>query len=154
VAKKDQNIENGEDTQEVVERRASDINPVVNHDLIYRRDHPGDRCSYGIAGVPGIVVFDKGLFADPSAPPPVITLNIALQSPRLDKKASKAEEAAAKAQAKADKEAQKVKAAAEKAAARQAKADEALRKAREKAEAAAAALKAKTEATSTDAPAQ
>jgi hypothetical protein len=43
--------------------------------LVWRRTHPGGgvlgRCSYGVAGVPGIVVYDVGLFA-PATPPAVL----------------------------------------------------------------------------------
>jgi hypothetical protein len=45
--------------------------------ITYRRAHPGGgplgRCSYGVAGVPGIVVFDVGLFL-PNTPPASIVL--------------------------------------------------------------------------------
>lgn len=56
----------------------------VQHTLTYRRQHPGGgvlgRCSYGVAGVPGIVVFDMGLFAGGVAPA-TITLSCALAAP-------------------------------------------------------------------------
>lgn len=63
-------------------------NPVVaavqTATLTFRRLHPGGgalgRCSYGVAGVPGIVVFDMGLFAGGVAPA-TITLNVALAAP-------------------------------------------------------------------------
>lgn len=93
-----------------------------NFVLVYRRDHPGNRCSYGIAGVPGIVVFDKGLFADGVAPAS-ITLDCAMALPKVDNKTAKAEEAARKAQEKADKAAKKL--------------EESQRKAKERAQAAA-----------------
>lgn len=52
--------------------------------LHYRRAHPGGgplgRCSYGIPGVPGIVVFDVALFL-PGAPPATIAVNVALATP-------------------------------------------------------------------------
>lgn len=114
----------------------------VNTSITYRRDHPGNRCSFGITGVPGIVVFDKGLFADPNNVPTTITLDIPLQLPRAVEKVSKDEQKAEKARLKAEKEAEKVKAAAEKAAAKQAKADAALAAAKAKADAAVAKLKA------------
>src|SRR4051794_3126568 len=59
----------------------------TNHTLTYRRTHPNDRCSYGIAGVPGIVVFDVKLFAD-GKPPKTIVLDCALALPvgKVDKK--------------------------------------------------------------------
>jgi hypothetical protein len=116
----------------------------VNTSITYRRDHPGNRCSFGIAGVPGIVVFDKGLFADPNNIPTTISLDIPLQLPRAVEKVSKDEQKAEKARLKAEKEAEKVKAAAEKAAAKQAKADAALAAAKAKADAAVAKLAAAT----------
>jgi hypothetical protein len=51
-----------------------------NHTLTYRRTHPGNRCSYGIAGQPGIVVFDLRMFAD-GKPPATIVLDCALALP-------------------------------------------------------------------------
>lgn len=116
-----------------------------NHTLVYRRDHPQNRSSYGIAGVAGIVVFDKGLFAD-GTPPPSITLDCLLAPPQLDNKTAKAEAAAQKAVEKAEKEAAKVKKAQLKAAERQAKADKALADAKAKAEAAAAKAQAAKDA--------
>lgn len=111
-----------------------------NFTLTYRREHPGDRCSYGITGVPGIVVFDKALFADPTNIPHTITLSVELALPRADKKTDKAAakeardaEKAAKAQEKADK-------AQAKANEKKAKAEEALRKAQERADQAKAKL--------------
>lgn len=57
---------------------------IGNHTLHYRRAHPGGgvlgRCSYGVPGVAGIVVFDVALFL-PGAPPATITLNVALATP-------------------------------------------------------------------------
>lgn len=48
-----------------------------NSTLTYRRAHPGGgtlgRCSYGIPGVAGIVVFDVALFL-PGTPPATLTL--------------------------------------------------------------------------------
>lgn len=56
----------------------------VTATLHYRRAHPGGgalgRVSYGLAGVPGIVVFDLGLFAGGIAPA-TITLNVAMAAP-------------------------------------------------------------------------
>lgn len=53
--------------------------------LHYRRSHPGGgplgRCSYGVPGVPGIVVFDVALFL-PGAPPATLTLDVALATPQ------------------------------------------------------------------------
>lgn len=52
--------------------------------LHYRRAHPGGgalgRCSYGIPGVPGIVVFDLGMFIGGIAPA-TITLPFAMATP-------------------------------------------------------------------------
>lgn len=52
--------------------------------LHFRRNHPGGgplgRCSYGLPGVPGIVVFDLGLFPGGMAPK-TITLDCALAEP-------------------------------------------------------------------------
>lgn len=56
--------------------------------LHFRRMHPGGgslgRCSYGVPGVPGIVVFDLGLFAN-GVPPATITINVALAAPQARK---------------------------------------------------------------------
>lgn len=51
-----------------------------NNTLTYKRDHPNNRCSYGIPGVPGIVVIDKRLFANGQAPA-TITVDCALALP-------------------------------------------------------------------------
>jgi hypothetical protein len=51
-----------------------------NRTLTYRKNHPGNRVSYGIAGVPGIVVFDLKLFADGKAPVTIV-LDCALALP-------------------------------------------------------------------------
>lgn len=66
--------------------------------LTYRKDHPKDRASYGIAGVPGIVVFDKRLFANGKAPK-TITLDCDLATPPDEptKPATKGKAAAAQA---------------------------------------------------------
>lgn len=94
-----------------------------NFTLAYRRDHPGNRCSYGIAGNPGIVVFDKNLFKDGVAPAE-IGLTCEMVPVKSDNKTAKAEQAAAKlaeraakAQAKIEATQAKVKAAQDKAAA-------------------------------------
>lgn len=78
---------------------------VTNFVLAYRREHPQNRCSFGIAGNPGIVVFDKGLFADPNNIPAHITLDVQLvpvkaiaSQDKMAKAAEKAEAAAKKAQ--------------------------------------------------------
>lgn len=53
--------------------------------LTYRRDHPGGgalgRVSYGLAGVPGIVVFDRGMFPD-GIVPKTITIDCAMVAPK------------------------------------------------------------------------
>lgn len=58
--------------------------------LTFRRNHPGGgplgRCSYGVAGVPGIVVFDLGLFPGGIAPA-TITLDVVLAEPAVRKAA-------------------------------------------------------------------
>jgi hypothetical protein len=53
---------------------------VSNHTLVFRRNHPQGRCSYGIAGVPGLVGFDLRMFAD-GKPPKSIVLDCALAVP-------------------------------------------------------------------------
>lgn len=67
-----------------VETPANPVPEVVASVLQFRRFHPGGgplgRCSYGIAGVPGIVVFDMGLFAGGIAPQ-TITINVELAKP-------------------------------------------------------------------------
>ncbi len=111
----------------------------TNFVLTYRRDHPKNRCSYGIAGNPGIVVFDIGLFAGSDQPgftaPATITLSCPMVSEKADSKTAKAEEQAAKAAEKAAK-------AEEKAKAAQARIEEKARKAQEKAAAALAKAEA------------
>lgn len=61
---------------------------VASGTLFYRRQHPGGgplgRCSYGLPGVAGIVVFDMGLFAGGVAPA-TITVNCALAAPTARK---------------------------------------------------------------------
>lgn len=52
----------------------------TNHTLTLRRTHPGNRVSYGVAGVPGLVVVDLKLFAD-GKPPATITVDCALAVP-------------------------------------------------------------------------
>lgn len=121
---------------------AATPNVMPNYTLVYRREHPGARCSYGIQGVSGIVVFDEGLFAD-GKPPATIVLSCELAQPKPDNKALKAELAAQKAIEKAAKQKAKIEAAQAKAVERQAKADAALAAAKAKVEAAAAAAAAK-----------
>ena len=68
--------------------------------LTFRKDHPKDRASYGIAGVPGIVVFDTPLFANGKAPK-TITLDCDLAVPEEPKKKVTAKGAKADASAQA-----------------------------------------------------
>lgn len=119
---------------------------VANFVLTFRRNHPGNRCSYGIPGNSGIVVFDRGLVAgtvpttsesDLGGMPATITMDVELVAPKADNKTAKVEEAARKAQEKADKAAAKAAAAQAKIAERAAKAAEALAKAQAKVAAAA-----------------
>ena len=105
--------------------------PEPNYTLVYRRDHPQNRSSYGITGVPGIVVFDKSLFADGN-PPASIILDVPLAQPQADKKTQREEEKQRRAQEKADKATAKAQAAAAKLAERQQKAQEALERAKAK----------------------
>lgn len=113
-----------------------------NFTLVYRRDHPQNRSSYGIAGNPGIVVFDKGLFAGGVAPE-TITLSCEMVQPKPDVKAAKAEAAAAKLQERARKAEERIKAAQAKAEERKLKAEEAAKKAQERVAAAQAAAASK-----------
>lgn len=134
----------------VTEQAAAVETPVAgpNYRIDYRRDHPGNRCSYGIAGVSGIVVFDKGLFAGGIAPAS-ISFDCEMAQPKLDNKTAKAEAAAAKLAAKAQ-------AAAEKLKAQQVKIEEKARKAQEaleKAKARIAAAQPPVAAPAVDAPA-
>lgn len=122
---------------------------VANFVLHYRREHPGNRCSYGIAGNAGIVVFDKGLFQGSDQAgfqaPAVITLDCEMVPIKQDNKTAKAEAAAAKLVEKAQKAQAKILAAQAKAEERQKKADEALRKAQEKVAAATSGKTASAE---------
>jgi hypothetical protein len=70
----------------------------TNNTMSFRKDHPKDRASYGIAGVAGIVVFDKRLFANGKAPK-TITLDCDLAVPEEApaKPATKGKAAAAQA---------------------------------------------------------
>lgn len=114
----------------------------VNMQLVYRRDHPKDRCSYGVAGNSGIVVFDKSLFAggdgEGFVPPTTITLDVQLVEPKADNKELKAQQAAAKAAEKAEKAAAKAVAAQAKIQAKADKAAADLAAAQAKVDAAAA----------------
>lgn len=79
----------------------------MNNVLVYRRDHPGNRSSYGVAGVPGLVVIHHSLFAgfgtEGFVPPTQIEVSCALSEPRADKRSEKAAERAAKADERAKK---------------------------------------------------
>jgi hypothetical protein len=120
----------------------------VNFTLVFKRNHPQNRASYGVPGVPGLVVIQRDLVAGTTpvegqanvntlgGMPEFITVSMPLVSPRSDNKAAKAEaaaaklaERAAKAQAKADQQAAKL-------AEKKAKADAALEAAKAKVEAA------------------
>jgi hypothetical protein len=63
----------------------------VGNSITFRRLHPGGgplgRCSYGVAGVNGIVVFDMGLFVGGVAPT-TITLSCELAEPQPRKVAA------------------------------------------------------------------
>lgn len=126
--------------------------PAANYVLTFKRNHPQDRCSYGIAGNPGIVVFQRGLIkgalpftsnTDLGGLPATITLSCELVQPKADNKTAKAEAAAAKAAEKAAKAAAKIEAAQLKAAEKAAKAQAALAAAQAKIAAAQAAAAAK-----------
>lgn len=119
--------------------------PTTNFTLEYRREHPGNRCSYGIAGNAGIVVIDRGLLADPAFKGP-ITVDVALVPVKADNKQARAEAQAAKLAERALKAQQKIEAAAAKAKERQDKANAALEAARAKVAAAATAAPATTAA--------
>lgn len=98
---------------------ASTTAPAGNFTLEYRRDHPKSRCSYGVAGVAGIVVFDLNLIAGSDQPgftmPSTITIDVPLAEPKADNKAAKAEQAALRAAERAAKAEARVAAAQEKA---------------------------------------
>lgn len=121
--------------------------PAANFTLTYRRRHPGGgvlgRCSYGIAGVSGIVVFDVGMFAN-AEPPTTITVDVPLAQPKADAKAAREAAQAAKVIERAAKAQARLDAQTAKAAERQAKADAALAAAKAKLEAAQAAKAATT----------
>jgi hypothetical protein len=107
--------------------------PSTNRVLTFHREHPGNRASYTIAGVPGNCVIFRTLFAD-GVYPATITVDCALAvpQPKVDKSALAAERAAAKAAAaEAKLVAQKAKLEE-----KQRKADEALAKAKAKVDAA------------------
>jgi hypothetical protein len=137
MAKSNGNTAQAEVTTGTTEQAAAPA-ATPNHTLVYRRDHPQNRCSYGISGVPGIVVFDKSLFAN-GTPPPVIVLDCELAQPKPDTKALKAEQAAARAAERAAKAEARI-------AAAKAKAEEKAAKAKAQLEAALAKAKAAQDA--------
>lgn len=59
----------------------------MSHTLTYRRRHPGGgalgRCSYGIPGVKGIVVFDVALFKDGNPPATIEVPGVEFAEPAL-----------------------------------------------------------------------
>jgi hypothetical protein len=114
-------------TAEIVASVATEVKR--NFELTFKRNHPKDRASYGIAGNSGIVVFQRGLFkgAVPSTSnddlgglPATITLDVELVLPKSTVKVNKDEAAAQKLIEKAEKA--------------KAKLEEQQRKAHEKAE--------------------
>lgn len=111
--------------------------PATNRAIVYRRDHPGNRCSYGISGNAGIVVFDKGLFAGGVAPAS-ITLDCDMVPVKADNKTARAEAEAAKLVERAARAQKKIEEATAKAEARKAKAEADLAAARARVEAATA----------------
>ena len=129
MSKKNQQSATVESTPATVEA------PAINYTLVYRRDHPQNRSSYGIAGVPGIVVFDKSLFADGN-PPSTIILDCAMAQPKPDRKIERAAEQARKLEERAAKAQARILEAQAKATERAAKAQERLEKAKAKVEAA------------------
>lgn len=150
---------NGESTQETASTtsEAQSSQPVeaaaetVNYTLHFKRNHPQDRASYGIPGVPGIVVIQRGMVfgttpftsqTDLAGMPATIDVNVRLASPKADNKTAKAEAQAAKLAERAEKAKAKAEAQAAKLAERQAKAAEALKRAQEKAAATQAAAAA------------
>lgn len=54
--------------------------PTSNRTLTFRREHPGNWVSFGIAGMPGRVAFKKQLFAN-GVVPKTITVDCALAVP-------------------------------------------------------------------------
>ena len=118
--------------------------PAPNFVLTYRTEHPKNRCSYGVAGVSGIVVFDRNLFAT-DTPPATITLDFELKQPQVKSSTAKAEAAAARLAEKAAKAQERLDKAAAKLAEKQAKAQEAADKAQAKLDAATASSASATE---------
>jgi hypothetical protein len=130
---------------------AAPVSTEPNFTLRFKRNHPQDRASYGIAGVPGIVVVQRGMvfgttpFAsntDLAGMPAEIVVSIRLADPKASNTEAKAAAAAAKAQEKADKAAAKLAAQQEKVAKKAKEAEEKLAAAKAKLEAATAAASA------------
>ena len=119
---------------------------MANRTLTYKRNHPKNRSSYGIAGNVGIVVFQRSFFPTATEPannydraglPETIDLDVDLVEPKVV--APKVTvDAAAKAAEKAQKAQEKAAASAAKAAEKLAKAQAAVEAAKKKAEAAGA----------------
>jgi len=128
--------------QAAVETVTEQAAVVENFTLTFRTMHPKNRCSYGVAGNAGIVVFDLNLFAGSDqpgfAPPAIITVDAVLKPVRSVMKVDKAEAAAARAAEKAAKAAERVEAARLKAEAKALKAQQALEAAQAKVAAAQA----------------
>lgn len=70
---------------------ANENSAPVTTTLFFRRMHPGGgplgRCSYGIPGVPGIVVFDVGMFLGGICPATIV-LPLAMAAPAARKVAA------------------------------------------------------------------
>lgn len=98
----------------------------MNRVLSYRRDHPGDRSSFGVSGVPGLVVIHHSLIVGFGTPefqiPATINVDFDLADPKEDKRSAAAAERAAKAQERAEKAQERATKAAERLAQFQAKA--------------------------------
>ena len=159
MAKNNRNRESGAavedqpqtDTAAATEQPQAEATPVAqagpNFAMTYRRQHPANRSSYGVAGNPGIIVFDNGLFPGSTVagwqPPAVITLDCELVPVKADNKTAKAEAQAAKLAERAAKAQAKIEAAQAKAKEKQEKAEAAMKAAQEKLAAAQAAQAAK-----------
>ena len=154
-----------QDQAEQVSQEAPASTPEVvagpNFTLAFRRNHPQNRCSYGIAGNPGIVVFDRGLVAgtvpvsgsgtDLGGMPETIEVPFALVPVKADNKTAKAEAQAAKLAEKARKAQEKIEAAQRKAEEKKAKAEAAAKAAQERLAAAQAKAGVKADAPAADA---
>jgi hypothetical protein len=119
----------------------------VNYTLHYRTKHPKHRCSYGVAGVAGIVVIDLNLLdgwdgqeiGPDYMPPETITISLPLKQPRAKATATdRSAEVAARAAERAAKQIERI-------AAAQKRAEDQLAAAQAKVEAAKAKLAPKSE---------